>query len=356
MFRAKELSGAGVGAGEMISQPRPCVRCGYELKGLKTGGRCPECGTPIRSEILRGVPGMTEAPLPYLRELAFGAKACAAGMTVMMVGVLWFAGFMGVPEFPPGATLLLAIGSGLWLWGTRGVIVPRRVPPGSKVDTEQEWKRLRRITRGVQWVLPLAGCVMLLLQASRAAMNATLANSTQPLSAAGPLLAAQSRAETLVLTLVVLAGLAAITLAFTYIGLLTEWAGDTGLARSLGVAPVMMVLSIPVAIAADFIAPSLASKVALVVVLPMMFIVSGTLLFLGSYWVVPVWRFALLVSWAVKNVMESQAKDRRTTARIVERIETAKAKDDPTPAAKPAAPAAPNDPGAGAYELAPKDG
>lgn len=27
----------------------PCRGCGYDLRGLKPGGKCPECGTPIRS-------------------------------------------------------------------------------------------------------------------------------------------------------------------------------------------------------------------------------------------------------------------------------------------------------------------
>ena len=34
---------------DVISADVPCVRCGYSLKGRPNRGRCPECGTSVRS-------------------------------------------------------------------------------------------------------------------------------------------------------------------------------------------------------------------------------------------------------------------------------------------------------------------
>ena len=31
-----------------VEDDRQCDQCGYNLRGLRFGGRCPECGTTIR--------------------------------------------------------------------------------------------------------------------------------------------------------------------------------------------------------------------------------------------------------------------------------------------------------------------
>lgn len=36
---------------ELIDEDMPCIRCAYNLRGLKPDGRCPECGAPIEETI-----------------------------------------------------------------------------------------------------------------------------------------------------------------------------------------------------------------------------------------------------------------------------------------------------------------
>jgi hypothetical protein len=42
-----------VTAGDLASRDVPCLRCGYNLRGLAPDGACPECGTPV-ARSLRG--------------------------------------------------------------------------------------------------------------------------------------------------------------------------------------------------------------------------------------------------------------------------------------------------------------
>ena len=67
---------------DLVDTDRPCGRCGYSLKGLPGNGRCPECGYPISRRARRGARRFTDnladAPLFYLKTLAFGAVLLAA--------------------------------------------------------------------------------------------------------------------------------------------------------------------------------------------------------------------------------------------------------------------------------------
>ena len=44
------LSNSGV----IIERSQPCVKCGYDLRGLPVKGVCPECGTSVEDS-LRGL-------------------------------------------------------------------------------------------------------------------------------------------------------------------------------------------------------------------------------------------------------------------------------------------------------------
>src|SRR5262249_18813740 len=59
---------------ELITTDRLCGKCKYNLRGLPTNGRCPECGTPVtRAGRRRFSDSLTDAPLFYLKTLAVGA-------------------------------------------------------------------------------------------------------------------------------------------------------------------------------------------------------------------------------------------------------------------------------------------
>ena len=69
--------------GGPVSGDLPCDQCSYNLRGLRFGGACPECGTPIT---LRGDGDLPfhDMPLPVLKR--FRASAWAA--TFSMLGFI----------------------------------------------------------------------------------------------------------------------------------------------------------------------------------------------------------------------------------------------------------------------------
>jgi hypothetical protein len=76
---------------DCIERDLPCRDCGYNLRGLLTGGRCPECSLPI-GDSTRG-DGIEFASPAWLRRLERGARhariGCAiAGASTMAVWLL----------------------------------------------------------------------------------------------------------------------------------------------------------------------------------------------------------------------------------------------------------------------------
>lgn len=63
--RAREKQGASGGQlDRLLTGSLPCVRCGYDLRGLSIRGVCPECGTPLRTTILYRVDPEADAFKP----------------------------------------------------------------------------------------------------------------------------------------------------------------------------------------------------------------------------------------------------------------------------------------------------
>jgi hypothetical protein len=74
--------------GQPIHTDRPCANCGYNLRGLTSGGRCPECGTPIFRRTTRAI-DFCDLPPGTIRKFSLGfyfAAATLTGMFVMLVG------------------------------------------------------------------------------------------------------------------------------------------------------------------------------------------------------------------------------------------------------------------------------
>jgi uncharacterized membrane protein len=86
MSTAHPLSGPG----EVIKTDRPCIKCGYILRGLQVGGACPECGTAIANakKSVRFVDSLVDAPIGYIRLIALGLSLQAGtilGITVLLI-------------------------------------------------------------------------------------------------------------------------------------------------------------------------------------------------------------------------------------------------------------------------------
>ena len=153
--------GAGVvasgGVGIDLGGDLPCVRCGYNLKGLSIRSLCPECATPVRATILSVVDPMAEAFVPLDRPRLIGwglllwsggalvaafaiwllrgyelfsgllidqhpAGVFLAGISVFGV-VLSGIGAVGLVRLHRGSSLWGAIGAGLGVFATFGAAV-----------------------------------------------------------------------------------------------------------------------------------------------------------------------------------------------------------------------------------------
>lgn len=82
---------------QVITTDRPCPGCNYNLKGLRKGGKCPECGRPIGGKASgRFADNITHASPRYLRTLRAGLLLMCAAIPVFCVPLLspalWAAG------------------------------------------------------------------------------------------------------------------------------------------------------------------------------------------------------------------------------------------------------------------------
>lgn len=135
---------------ELIRDGRTCRKCGYVLTGLRVGGRCPECGTPIinKRKHLRE-PQIGEAPAGYLASLTCGLRLIVFGiMLSVLTGILG-----GATSLP--SLLFLVLGSvalvmpiaGVWFATTpRPKMIEGMGGPG-------EWRQLRAWSRWTQIAL-----------------------------------------------------------------------------------------------------------------------------------------------------------------------------------------------------------
>lgn len=108
---------------QTIMKTRPCRKCGYDLIGLEVGGKCPECGEPIRAVRKSRGPRegtMTDAPPAYVKGVLVGFALMSAGVMGGMAGVvLSLFGWLGA--------VVLVLASAAWFAGVWVISRPR--PP-----------------------------------------------------------------------------------------------------------------------------------------------------------------------------------------------------------------------------------
>lgn len=141
--------------GDLITHDATCSECGYALKGLYIGGKCPECGTTIvgegtsattssREPEILGKP-LIDAPYGYLRQLnlAFWLMTIAWAAIPIIIILTW----TGVipPSVTPPAPLLYFATAIAW---SMGVLITLRDRPLSirgrrKGQPINEYPRLR---------------------------------------------------------------------------------------------------------------------------------------------------------------------------------------------------------------------
>lgn len=337
----------------IITHDRACHRCAYNLKGLKTGDRCPECGTPIRVQRVGGG-SMTEAPMAYLDRLAWWSTA---GVVLLgaTLGFMVAAGFM--PSGSPITVFLAggaALTSGLWALAVYRTTEPRRLGEASTINTDEEWRGLRTWTRVLACAAP-AGLAI-------AFVCATVAYGRAASAAAGAVVTPSPFLAWCMVGagVLLLAGFVGLFLTGAYWSLLADWANDMALAMSLRAAPFVMLITVPVAALFVFMIGLARATARMIIVAPAIVIAGAGLLACLWFAGMPFIRFAVLGHWARANQVATLTRDRRASAAIVRRVEDGQAKDESLPAVPVHAPSRPQGAflprsGEGSYDLAPPE-
>jgi len=136
--------------GGPITGDQPCDQCSYNLRGLRFGGACPECGTPIT---LRGEGDLPfhEMPLPVIKR--FRASAWAASLSLLGSVLLFvFSNKLASARIPVGLLMLAMIT--LWLLAVWRLTPALDLPQATRYGFTPKSK-LRFVARWFQfgWVL-----------------------------------------------------------------------------------------------------------------------------------------------------------------------------------------------------------
>jgi hypothetical protein len=96
----------GVQPPQTVTADTPCRKCGYNLRGLSTAGRCPECGTPVgysfHGDLLRF------CDPNWVETLYKGAKSFIIGIVVIILGSI-VVGMMGAATGSGAVVVLLGL-------------------------------------------------------------------------------------------------------------------------------------------------------------------------------------------------------------------------------------------------------
>ncbi len=81
----------------VITADTPCVICGYNLRGLKPGGRCPECGSPVDRSVHGNL--LRYADRGWLEKVFLGIRLMLWSilLTILVVVTTLIAAALGAP-------------------------------------------------------------------------------------------------------------------------------------------------------------------------------------------------------------------------------------------------------------------
>jgi predicted Zn-ribbon and HTH transcriptional regulator len=143
-----------------ITTDRECDHCGYNLKGLPMGSKCPECGTPVRrlSSKTSGTI-MDEAPTRFVRKLRLGFLLATASIILTIL----------FPLFGPDSAIPEIFFSLLWLLGIFIFTQRRPKVAGMRADKILDNDKFRLIVRAANITWPIRALCLAALEA----LNAT---------------------------------------------------------------------------------------------------------------------------------------------------------------------------------------
>ena len=136
----------------------PCVGCGYNLRGLDSSVRCPECGLSLHISIVRHRNRRRPPPPPdpaWARQVVEGAVLSLIAFALVVTLCLAPQSMFVIPyrlapaAKTPGRATLLCVGAAAWVLAWYAAWKLTRRPPVGEVI------RLRRRVRLARWPLTL---------------------------------------------------------------------------------------------------------------------------------------------------------------------------------------------------------
>lgn len=303
----------------VVQSDLACKRCSYNLKGLKSPGECPECGTAFHLG-RRFASSFADVPMASLVNASHWITAMVLSGGLLGVGLL-VALVLGALDMKLTVIApILVLLAGFWAWAVMMV-----ASPWAAFDdvTRPEPQRRNKPLRMVVWTMALAGFAGACLFAlGEAMLAAQLTTSTAPL---GAVTSSMDGLFGVAWLCGIVAWLGVLVLGL-YLGGLAEWYDDYELCERFR-ASMFLIFVVPlplmwmVAVPARGMLTGPAWGVACIALIVLTVLLTRP--FVG---------LAMLARWALKSADLSLGHELRAARKIVQRIEQGRAKPDGPPA------------------------